>query len=102
MTARTATGQTDIPTAGTRVQLYATDNVSRIKRVYFHAPAANTGDVFVGDSAVSVTAGFHLAPGEFQDFDYEDQSELRSYWYADGATNGNDIDWVMILAGGKT
>lgn len=96
---RTITDYTDIPTAGTRVQLGTALSLTarRISAINMRADPGNTGNVAVGDSTVSMTNGYILQPGEAIDVDYGDGSEELGYWYGDTATNGNNIVWTAVV-----
>jgi len=99
--ARTATDYTDIPTAGTQIQLGAAIAGSLLKRkisvIIMRADPGNTGNVAVGDSGVSLTNGFILQPGESFEAEYGTGSEELGYWWGDAATNGDNIVWSAIL-----
>ena len=94
-------GTTDIPTAGTRVQI---DNTSRmVVSITFKARNGNTGNIYIGTiSKVSSTNGFELRPNEAQTFTfpYRILSVPISDFWADTAAggNGNDVDYMAILA----
>ena len=96
---RTATDHTDIPTAGTAVQLGAALTLAsrRISAINMRADPGNTGNVAVGDSTVLMTNGYLLQPGEAIDFDYGEGSEELGYWYGNAATNGDNIVWSAIF-----
>ena len=89
----------DIPTVGVRVQLLNTTD--RVRWIRFHARNGNTGAVYVGDSNVSSTRGRELTPNATAEFEFRitrEGSVAMNVWYADTATNGNDVDWEAILA----
>lgn len=52
----------NVTTAGTRVTLAASQAI--LSGVTIKAKAANTGTIYVGDSSVSSTTGYALAPGD--------------------------------------
>ena len=84
----------DIPTAGTAVQVSA--SAIPVSTVIFQADPANTGAVYVGDSAVAATRGIVLNPGDITSISADrlgqTGQELRlSDFYVDAATNGNDV-----------
>ena len=88
---------TDIPTAGTRVQISNTPRL--VVSITFKARNGNTGSVYVGGSTVSSTNGVELRPNEGKSYDF---AALRltvpiSDFYLDTATNGNDVDWWAIM-----
>ena len=92
-------GFTDIPSAGTRVQISNTrDKVVWIK---FQAPAGNTGLTYVGRSDVSSTNGYVLGAAGGVDatleIDFRPMSEILSAFYVDAATSGDDVSWAVIL-----
>jgi hypothetical protein len=89
-------GTTDVPSGGTRVQISNTSD--RVKAIEAHAPSGNTGSVYFGVSDVSVTNGRELAPGEAVAYSFGEGSVLFSTFYVDAATNGDDVDWAVILA----
>jgi len=88
---------TDIPTAGTRVQINNTSR--RILSITLKARNGNTGSVFVGDSTVSSSQGIELRPNESTGFHFGGSrvSSLLSDYWVDTATGGNDVDWIAIL-----
>jgi len=97
---RTITDYTDIPTAGTQIQLGAAIAGSLLKRkisaINMRADPGNTGNAAVGDSGVSLTNGYILKPGEALSVDYGDGSEELGYWWGDVATSGDNIVWVAV------
>lgn len=92
-------GSTDVPTAGTRVQL--STGTRRVRRIYFKAHEGNTGDVYFGDVTVSSTNGISLdqaRPGtDWHMIDFSPSSENENYFYVNAATNGDDLDWYMVF-----
>lgn len=92
---RVSIGTTDIPTAGTRVQISNTND--KVKSISVRSRVANTGNVFFGTSTVSSTVGWTLQPGESKTLDFGEGSVLFSVFYLDTATNGNDVDHAAIL-----
>jgi hypothetical protein len=89
------TGTTDVPSAGTAVQISNTPD--RVKAIEAHAPSGNTGSVYFGVSDVSATNGRELAPGEAATYSFGAGSVLFSVFYVDAATSGDDLDWAVIL-----
>lgn len=76
---------TDIPTAGTRVQLGS--NVV-VVGVVIQAKSTNTGVIYVGGSNVSSTVfGAELQPGQSVGLSIDNTNKV----YVDTATNGNDV-----------
>ena len=86
---------TDVPTAGTRVQI--SSSLSQVKAIEFHARSGNTGAIYVGDSTVSSTSGRELRPGEVLALSFGDASIPFNVFYLDSATNGNDCDWTVLF-----
>ncbi len=75
---------TDIPTAGTRVQLAANTIIAGV----LEAPSTNTGNVFIGGSNVSSTVfGSELQPGQSIGVAIDDTDKI----YIDAATSGDDV-----------
>ena len=87
----------DIPTAGTRVQLSTLAN--SVVSVTFKARNGNTGSIYIGTSNVASTKGFELRTNESLVFNFVAKvvSVPMSTWYADTATNGNDVDIAAML-----
>ena len=78
---------TDIPTAGSRVQLGA--NV--VKAGILQAPSTNTGVIYVGGSNVSSTVfGAELQPGQSVGIAISNSNKI----YIDAATNGDDVAFL--------
>jgi hypothetical protein len=76
---------TDIPSAGTRVQL-ASNTVTN--GVLLQAPSTNTGMVYVGGSTVSSTVfGTELQPGQSTSIAINNTNKI----YVDTDVNGSDI-----------
>ena len=92
---RVIIGSTDIPTAGTRVQI--SNTADKVKSIAVRARPANTGNVFFGTVTVSSTVGWTLQPGESKTLDFGGGSVLFSVFYLDTATSGNDVDYSAIL-----
>ena len=91
---------TDIPTAGTAVQISNTPR--RVLSITFIAPAGNSGAVYVGNDGaadVSATTGVPLTPGQSFDFNFGVfgiSVPISDFW-VDGATNGNDVAWAAVM-----
>jgi hypothetical protein len=94
--ARFDAGTTDIPTAGTRVQINNT--TQKVLSLSVKGVPGNTGNVFFGVSDVSSTNGWTLQPNEALYLDFEPGTEVMSNFYADVATSGDDIEWVVVYA----
>ena len=78
---------TDIPTAGTRVQLASNTILAGV----LQAPSTNTGNVFIGGSSVSSTVfGSELQPGQSVGVAIDNTNNI----WADVATNGDDIAFL--------
>lgn len=88
-------GTTDVPTAGTAVQI--SNTADSVKSIEVRARPGNTGNAFFGVSDVSATNGWTLQPGESKALDFGKGSVLFSVFYLDVATSGDDVDWSVIL-----
>ena len=78
---------TDIPTAGSRVQLATNTIVAGV----LQAPSTNTGNVFIGGSTVSSTVfGAELQPGQSVGIAISNTNKI----YIDAATNGDDVAFL--------
>lgn len=95
-------GTTAVPSAGTRVQL--STGTRRVKRIYFKASEANTGDMYFGDSAVSATVGISLDQArsgtDWHDIDFTPSSENENFFWVDAATGGDSLDFYMVYVDG--
>lgn len=94
--ARPFAQSTDVPTAGTRVQIQNTsDNVHSIT---FRGRVGNTGNVYVGDSTVAAAVGFELTPGDavMYTFRLGSSAPISDFW-VDAASSGDDVDWAVIF-----
>ena len=75
---------TDIPTAGTKVQLATNVIIAGI----IEAPSTNTGNVYIGGSNVSSTVfGSELQPGQSAGIAINNTNKI----YIDAATSGDDV-----------
>lgn len=75
---------TDIPTAGSRVQLAS----NTVEGVVIQAPSTNTGNIYIGGSDVSSTVyGAELQPGQMVGLAIDNTNKI----YVDAATNGDDV-----------
>ena len=91
-------GTTDIPTAGTRVQVSALKD--KVLWIRFAMRDGNTNEIYVGVDDVAANNGWELSTNKrglelnFQQFG---GSILFDKFYVDSDTNGNDVDWVVLL-----
>ena len=88
-------GTTDIPTATTQVQI--SNTADRVKSISVRGRPGNTGNVFLGVADVETTDGWTLQPGESKTVDFGEGSVPFSTFYVNAATNGDDVDWTVIL-----
>ena len=88
-------GTTDVPSAGTAVQL--SNSVDRVVWIRVSARTAISGALYFGRSDVSSSNGFELSANDYLEIDLRPGSEAFSAFYADASTNGNDLDWVVLL-----
>jgi hypothetical protein len=78
---------TDVPTAGTRVQLADNTIVAGV----LQAPSTNTGNVYIGGSNVSSTVfGAELQPGQATGIAISNTNKI----YIDAATSGDDVAFI--------
>lgn len=91
------TGTTDVSSAGSRVQIDNT--VRRVLSITFRARKGNSGNIYVGDSTVSSSAGFELDSGEALTFEFASAgvSARMSDFYVDTSNSGDDVDWAAVL-----
>ena len=91
--------QTNVPSAGTAVQLSNTAN--RVSWIKVKARAGNSGLVFLGRSDVSSTVGYELSAGNEIEIDYAASGGTVpiSDFYVDAATNNDKICWWAKLDG---
>ena len=96
---RIDSGITNVPSAGTAVQIANITN--RVKEVTFKALAGNSGLAYVGESDVSASNGFELSAGNeiTHNFGEFGGSVPANVFYVDAATNGDKVSWSMILEG---
>lgn len=89
--------QRSVTTAGTEVPLVASA-ISNVIKVIITAPAANTGNIYVGDVNVSATRGIEVVKGTSYVIDAPQNEllDLGAMW-VDAATNGDDFQ-VTYLA----
>ena len=88
-------GTTDVPSAGTAVQL--SNSVDRVVWVRVSARTEISGTVYFGRSDVSSSNGFELSANDYLEIDLRPGSEAFSAFYVDASTNGNDLDWAVLL-----
>jgi len=88
---------TDVPSAGTAVQIANTSR--KVLKVWVKGHEGNTGNVYFGSSSVSATAaGWSISNAEDgHEFDFTGHPPLQSTFYVDAATNGDDVDTVFLL-----
>ena len=97
-------GNTDIPTAGTRVRLSSDGGLTvddRVLWAQFRGLPANTGAVYVGIADVSATHGWPLEKtdtvGLILNFRILGGAVKAGDIYFDAAINGDDVAWALIL-----
>ncbi len=88
-------GTTDVPSAGTRVQISAL--LDDVKSIAVKGRKGNTGNVYFGLVDVSATNGWELEPGEAVAFSFGDGSTKMNLFYVDAATSGDDVDWAVVF-----
>jgi hypothetical protein len=96
---RVDVGITNVPSAGTAVQLANVTN--RVKFIKFKALAGNSGLAYMGVSDVSASLGYELSAGNEVELNFGDfgGSVPANVFYVDAATNDDKVSWVMILEG---
>lgn len=88
--------QVTVATSGSEQRLVS-GSISNVEAVYVSAPAANTGDIFVGDSDVAVGRGITIPKGTTAVILSPKGEMLDIYnMYVDAATN-NDKANVSYL-----
>ena len=88
-------GTTDVPSAGTAVQI--SNTTDKVKSITVKARAGNSGIAYFGVSDVSSTNGFELEAGDSKTENFGDGSVAFSAFYVDAASSGDDVDWTVIL-----
>jgi len=88
-------GTTDVPSAGTAVQL--SNSVDRVVWIRVSARTGISGTVYFGRSDVSSSNGFELSANDYLEIDFRPGSEAFSAFYVDASANGNDLDWAVML-----
>ena len=96
---RVDVGITNVPSAGTGVQLANVTN--RVKFIKFKALAGNSGLAYMGVSDVSASIGYELSAGNEIELNFGEfgGSVPANVFYVDVATNNDKVSWVMILEG---
>ena len=96
---RVDAGVTTVTSAGTAVQVLNATN--RVKYLKFKALAGNSGLAYVGLTDVSASIGYELSAGNEIDLNFGEfgGSVPANVFYADAATNGDKVCWMMILEG---
>ena len=89
------TGTTDVPGAGTRVQI--SNTTDRILWIKVSARPGISGALYFGRSDVAAANGYELSANDSLEIDFRPGSEAFSAFYVDASTNGNDLDWAVIL-----
>ena len=88
-------GTTDVPSAGTAVQL--SNSVDRVVWIRVSARTGISVAVYFGRSDVAAASGYELSANDFLEIDLRPGSEAFSAFYVDASTNGNDLDWAVLL-----
>jgi len=96
---RVDAGVTTVSSAGTAVQVLNATN--RVKYLKFKALAGNSGLAYVGVSDVSASIGYELSAGNEIELNFGEfgGSVPANVFYADAATNGDKVCWMVILEG---
>ena len=89
------TGTTDVPGAGTRVQIRNTTD--RVLWIRVSARTGISGALYFGRSDVAAANGYERSANDYLEMDFRPGSEAFSAFYVDASTNGNDLDWAVIL-----
>ncbi len=89
------TGTTDVPSDGTRVQI--SNTTDRVLWIKVSARTGISGALYFGRSDVASTNGYELSANDSLEMDFRPGSEAFSAFYVDASTNGNDLDWAVIL-----
>jgi hypothetical protein len=80
-------GQTNVTTAGTRVQL---SNLALLSGVTIKAKSTNTGVIYLGDSGVTSSNGHRLLASESVFIEIDNVNRL----YIDSSVNGEGISYI--------
>ena len=96
---RVDSGITNVPSAGTAVQVSNVTN--RVKYVVFKALAGNSGLTYVGESDVSASNGYELSATNTHVMNFGEfgGSVPAKVFFVDSATDDDKVAWVMILEG---
>ena len=93
---------TDVPTAGTRVQIANTSR--KVLKVWVKGSDGNAGNVFFGDSSVAGSvSGITLSESttekqaDFYPFDFTEAPPLQSTFWVDAANDGDNVESVFLL-----
>ena len=89
------TGTTDVPSAGTRVQI--SNTLDRVQWIRVSARTGISGALYFGRSDVAAANGYELSANDHLEIDFRPGSEAFSAFYVDASTNGNDLDWAVVL-----
>lgn len=81
-------GQKTVTTAGTAEALASTQALA--SGVFVKALAANTGDIYVGNSDVAAANGFVLAAGDLVFIEIDDLATV----FIDAAENGEGVSYL--------
>jgi hypothetical protein len=96
-------GITNVPSAGTAVQLI--NATTRVRWMRFKALAGNSGLIYVGVSTtvrpLSASIGYELSAGNTIDLNFGEfgGSVPANLFHVDAATNNDKATWLMILDG---
>ena len=88
-------GTTDVPSAATAVQL--SNTADRVVWIRVSARTGISGAVYFGRSDVAAANGYELSANDQLEIDLRPGSEACSAFYVDASTNGNDLDWAVLL-----
>jgi hypothetical protein len=85
-------GTIKVTAAGTRVQAA---NKGNARCLIFKARQNNVGDVYIGGSDVSSTAGMTLSPNEAVHIQVADAISTSQFW-ADAVNNNDQVDFLGL------
>ena len=91
-------GTTDIPTAGTRVQVSTLKD--KVLWIRFAMRDGNTNEVYVGVGDVAANNGWELSTNKRElELNFRQFGGSISFdrFYVDSDDNGNDVDWAVVL-----
>lgn len=88
--------QATVATAGTAVQL-TTGTFSNVVSIIVSAPAANTGNIYIGDSGVLATRGIEVVKGTSVTIQAptSEMIDLNKI-YANAATSGDKVNITYL------